>query len=278
MQLKSINSLEKKIFLIAVFASVIQLCFIAFAAFYYGLTVPGCVEGMKPFTKGEIIRKDDKHYEVHVVAKMWAFEPAVIELPSGSTVDFFLSSIDVNHGFQIVGTNVNLMAVPGSVNYARYTFSKPGRYLILCQEYCGLAHQGMFGAINVSDDIKEAKEVLLANYLDAQKVNSSPAVSKAQTPEEMHIAKGKQIFQVKACSACHTVDGSRLIGPSLKGIMGRNTVFTDGTSLKADENYIKESIREPQKKIVKGFESAQMIQVTLTDEEMDALITYLKSI
>ncbi|MFN3655184.1 MAG: alpha/beta hydrolase, partial [Candidatus Nitrosotenuis sp.] len=75
---------------------------------------------------------------LHYLAKMWYFEPAEVEIPAGSVVDIYLTSGDVIHGFQIDNTNVNLMAIPGTVAYARYKFDKPGVYHIVCHEYCGI--------------------------------------------------------------------------------------------------------------------------------------------
>jgi cytochrome c oxidase subunit 2 len=72
-----------------------------------------------------------------------------VEVPVGATLDLYLTSEDVLHGFQIRGTNVNLMAVPGTVNYARVTFDEPGEYQIVCHEFCGVDHHMMAASINV---------------------------------------------------------------------------------------------------------------------------------
>jgi len=82
---------------------------------------------------------------------MWAFEPATIEIPAGSTLDIYLTSLDVVHGFEVLGTNLNLMAVPGAVNNLQLTLNTPGEYRIICHEYCGIMHQNMSGLIKVTE-------------------------------------------------------------------------------------------------------------------------------
>lgn len=90
-------------------------------------------------------------YEANVFAQMWAFQPTEIRVPAGSTVTFYLHSRDLIHGYKILDTNVNLMAVPGQVNKVTATFDRPGEYLIVCTEYCGVGHQAMFGRLIVEE-------------------------------------------------------------------------------------------------------------------------------
>ncbi len=116
---------------------------LVYAAKALNIDVPTCITDVKPFTEGKVIQHAQNRYEIHYVAKMWYFEPADVEIPAGSVVDIYLTSADVVHGFQIDGTNVNLMAIPGTVAYARYKFEKPGVYHIVCHEYCGIGHQDM---------------------------------------------------------------------------------------------------------------------------------------
>src|SRR5215467_11630369 len=110
--------LERRIVIIsAAFVLVLfGLAAMAINVFHVGL--PTCLTDIKPFQKGEIITHSPTHYEVHYVAKMWKFEPENVTLPAGSTVDIYVSTPDVNHGLILVGTNLNLMVVPGVVNYA----------------------------------------------------------------------------------------------------------------------------------------------------------------
>lgn len=84
-----------------------------------------------------------------VVAAMFSFTPDPIEVPAGTRVTFRVTSSDVIHGFQVVGTNANAMAVPGYVSQFSVTFDRPGEYLIACNEYCGVLHHGMVGKLIV---------------------------------------------------------------------------------------------------------------------------------
>jgi cytochrome c oxidase subunit 2 len=79
---------------------------------------------------------------VVAVALMFAFAPNELRVPAGRPVTFRLTSADVTHGFQIVGTNGNTMLIPGYVSQFTTTF-KPGEYLVVCNEYCGLGHHVM---------------------------------------------------------------------------------------------------------------------------------------
>lgn len=116
-----------------------------------GQDVPECVTPEEIFETGELIEiEEGKLYQVKYLSKMWAFEPAEITIPAGSEIDIYLASADVVHGFHIRGTNINMMAVPGTLNFKTMKFSKPGVYPIYCHEYCGTGHQFMKGQITVT--------------------------------------------------------------------------------------------------------------------------------
>jgi cytochrome c oxidase subunit 2 len=89
---------------------------------------------------------------------------------------------------------------------------------------------------------------------------------------------GAELFKKNACNTCHTVDGAPLVGPSFKGLFGKNESFSDGSSASIDENYLRQSILQPQAKIVKGFEGKVMPPFVLKDWKVDALIAYIKSL
>ncbi len=115
----------------------------------FGVDVPGCVTDMKPFERDTFFQRADGRYELHVIARMWSYQMPSVVLPAGAEVDVYLTAGDVLHGFHIDGTNLNLMAVPGTVTYGRVRFPKAGEYLIVCHEYCGIGHQQMMGVIRV---------------------------------------------------------------------------------------------------------------------------------
>jgi cytochrome c oxidase subunit 2 len=94
-------------------------------------------------------RRPDGSLVVPVVAGMFAFNPDPIEVPANVPVTFRLTSMDVIHGFEVVGTNANAMAIPGYVSQFTVTFVRPGEYPIACNEYCGLMHHAMVGKLIV---------------------------------------------------------------------------------------------------------------------------------
>ncbi len=145
----AVPNVEKRVVVAALAFAAAMLLLLAYAAVRLGINVPGCVTNVKPFTNAELIQIAPGRYEAHVVAKMFSFKPA-IKVPKGSTVDFYVTSPDVVHGFYIDGTDVNLMVVPGAVNYAQTRFDRPGKYQVICHEYCGLSHQDMLGSIEVT--------------------------------------------------------------------------------------------------------------------------------
>jgi cytochrome c oxidase subunit II len=113
--------------------------------------VPECISPEEIYEEGELVTiEEGKLYQVKYLSKMWAFEPDEISIPAGSEVDIFLASKDIVHGFYIRGTNINMMAVPGALNFKSMKFNKPGVYDIYCHEYCGTGHQFMKGRIIVT--------------------------------------------------------------------------------------------------------------------------------
>lgn len=136
----SVGKIEKRIAWISVAFVFSLFGLAALAVQMFNIGLPTCITDVKPFLNGEVITHSPTHFEIHYVARMWEFEPADVSVPAGSTVDIYLSTPDVTHGLYLHGTNVNLMAVPGVVNYARVKFDKPQDYQLLCHEYCGTGH------------------------------------------------------------------------------------------------------------------------------------------
>ncbi|GAA0341797.1 cytochrome c oxidase subunit II [Bacillus carboniphilus] len=104
---------------------------------------PQKVDEIAPFDNPGITQIGDKEYEVVMTLQIFSFNPGNIEIPAGSTVHFTMTSKDVTHGFQVAGTNLNAMVMPGYIQKITQTFDEPGEYLVLCNEYCGAGHQAM---------------------------------------------------------------------------------------------------------------------------------------
>lgn len=85
--------------------------------------------------------------DVYVISRQFAFQPDPIRVPAGATVTFHVTSTDVIHGFEVVGTNLNVMVIPGQITKATVETERPARYGIVCNEYCGAAHHTMAGVL-----------------------------------------------------------------------------------------------------------------------------------
>lgn len=250
----SINVFEKRAFLLAVGSVGVSLGLIAYATWGMGINVPTCIPlGTKPFDQASVTKLDGKNYEVHYIARMWAFEPSVLRIPTGSTLDIYAATKDVTHGLLIAGTNVNLMLVPGAIANGRVHFAKPGLYTIVCHEYCGRNHQNMNARIEVSDSI--------ADY----SVEGLPA------------SEGMKLLDAKGCLACHSVDGSPGVGPTLKGAWGAPVALADGTTRTLDSAMFQQMVRHPDTITVNGY-APVMPAIPLTDNEIAQMEAYLEGV
>src|SRR5699024_1068909 len=110
---------------------------------------PQNVDNIAPFDNPGVFEIGENEYEVVMTLQLFSFIPGDIEIPSGSTVHFTMTSKDVVHGFQVAGTNLNAMVMPGHIQKISQTFNEPGEYLVLCNEYCGSGHQLMSTTITV---------------------------------------------------------------------------------------------------------------------------------
>ncbi|MBB3869962.1 cytochrome B5 [Geobacillus sp. NFOSA3] len=133
------------------------LVIVGVSAFAEGQQPPSClttidpekVDQTPPFDKPGLVKTGDNEYQLNIVVHAFAFTPNQIEIPKGAKVTINVTTKDVIHGFQVPGTNINMMVEPGYINTLTHTFNKPGEYTILCNEYCGAGHHMMTGRIKV---------------------------------------------------------------------------------------------------------------------------------
>ncbi len=149
----------EKLFLgLAVVVLVAMLGAIFWSVGTQGITLPGPYQRVDPstltttppFDNPGVRQVGDNEFEVVMLAKIWSFTPAEVEVPAGAKVRFLISSEDVIHGFRIMNVPVNVMLIPGEVSMVEHTFNEPGQYTWVCHEYCGAGHQAMFGTITVT--------------------------------------------------------------------------------------------------------------------------------
>jgi len=136
---------------------VLSMVFTGYQAFAQGFGPPSNtdtidpqkVDETPPFDNPGVYQVGENEYEVVMTLQAFGFTPNEIEIPAGSDVTFTMTSKDVIHGFQVVGTNINAMVTPGHIQTISQTFDEPGEYLVICNEYCGAGHQMMSTTITV---------------------------------------------------------------------------------------------------------------------------------
>lgn len=159
-----IDHRERNYILITILLIIIFATALLVSAFAYGIQVPTPYERVDPNTVAtpgaspwgdpaeERVRElAPNKYEAYILAQTWSFLPNQITIPRGATITFYVTSKDVQHGFIIAGTNINMMIIPGQVSTLTATFDEAGVYNIVCNEYCGVGHQVMFGQIVVEE-------------------------------------------------------------------------------------------------------------------------------
>jgi cytochrome c oxidase subunit 2 len=131
-----------------------------------------------------------------------------------------------------------------------------------CTEYCGTSHSDMLSRVIVHPE---------GGYEQWLEQKAEEMLNKP-LPE-----LGEITFKKQGCGTCHTLDGTPKIGPTLKGAFGRTETLADGSSIKVDENYIKQSLLDPQSQIVQGFPpSMPTYKGRMKDREITGLIEYIK--
>jgi cytochrome c oxidase subunit 2 len=110
---------------------------------------PAKVASTPPFNHPGLHKLADGSYEAYYVAHIFAFEPHTLRVPLGAHVTFYVTSLDVVHGFSVPETGINTMVTPGWVSTVSYTFRRRGTFLLVCNEYCGIAHHDMADSIEV---------------------------------------------------------------------------------------------------------------------------------
>ena len=186
-------------------------------------------------------------------------------VPVGQPVKLLMSSQDVIHSFFVPDFRIKMDVLPNRYTITWFEAINEGEYDIFCTEYCGKGHSEMLGKVKVMNE-----EAYLA-WLDK---------AAADIPEGMSLEEaGAQLYNSKACVTCHSIDGTPGVAPSFLGKFGTIEKLADGSEIEVDENYLRESILNPQAKIVQGYQPVMpTYQGVLKDRQIDALIAYIKSL
>jgi cytochrome c oxidase subunit 2 len=204
---------------------------------------------------------------VKAVARMWSWifiyengkKSDVLKVPVNKSVRMIITSEDVLHSLFIPAFRVKEDAVPGMETTLWFTPNATGSYDLFCSEYCGTGHSTMITKVEVMPD---------RDFAAWYSLGGSAAEA----------AKGQTLLADKGCLGCHSIDGSKKVGPTLKGILGRKeTVVTAGKErdIVVDEEYLRKSVMEPSADIVKGYPPVMLV-IPVTKEELDAVVGALK--
>ena len=208
--------------------------------------------------------------DVYVVGKQWMWkvqypegqrEINELHVPIGRPVKITLASEDVIHSFFVPAFRVKQDDVPGRYNTLWFTATKPGRYHLFCAEYCGTEHSGMVGWVDVMTG---------PDYENWLAGGGS---------EGTMVQQGERLFGQYGCSTCHQLDQQGRC-PILRGLYGSRVQLADGKTVLADDAYIRESIINPNSKIVAGYKPNVMpsFQGQISEEGLLQLIVYIKSL
>lgn len=227
--------------------------------------------GFNVYMKMNIVPKDAMEIKVTGQKWFWSFDyPEGINMvnelvvPLGKPVKLLMSSKDVIHSFYVPDFRMKMDVLPNRYTIAWFEATSLGDHNLFCAEFCGDKHSDMIGSVRVVSE-REYNEWLEAGTSLAEDI-----------PPQL---LGEKLFRSRACYTCHDVTGKSSVGPPLNGTFGKTVVLADGRQVVMDENYIRESVLEPQASIVAGFQPVMpTYQGILKDRDIDALIAYIKSL
>lgn len=202
----------------------------------------------------------------------WSFEyPAYgvtsneMHVPVNQQVLLQMTSRDVIHSFWVPEFRPKQDVVPGRITELRLTPTLIGNYKVRCAELCGTSHAYMEAPVIVSSQ---------ADFDAWMGEQVKKAEAAAATPE----GRGQALVSASGCAACHSINGAAGIGPTWFGLFGSQVPISGDGVVTADEAYIHESIKAPQAKIVKGFENQLMPNYGFTDDQINDIVAYIKTL
>ena len=211
--------------------------------------------------------------EIQVRAKKWVWE---FEYPDGMRslnsfhvpvnrpVRLVMNSEDVIHSFFVPTFRVKMDVLPRRYTELWFHPTQVGAHQVFCTEYCGKGHSDMLARVHVDDEATYQKWLIEGD----EEIRTMPL------PE-----LGKLTYENAGCATCHSLDGSRGQGPSWKGVFGSTRTFADGTTGVGDENYIRQSIYEPNAKVVQGYEPVMpTFKGLIRDRQVLGVIEYMKQL
>jgi len=241
---------------------------LALLMFYYGW------EGWKPMSKAP-----PNAMNITTTARMWSFsflyengkESTDLVVPVNTPIKIKLISLDVIHSLFIPAYRLKSDIVPGREKMMWFIPQTEGEYDLYCAEYCGLRHSYMKAIVKVL-----SKEKFSSWYGDTTTLATT---AEGSTP----VDQGLALMKIQGCLACHSSDGSKIVGPSYLNLFGRQQVVIRNraeVTVTVDEEYIKNAILDPNSDIVKGYPKGlmQSYKGKINDADITKIIEYLKSL
>ncbi|WP_373047091.1 cytochrome c oxidase subunit II [Vulgatibacter sp.] len=211
--------------------------------------------------------------QIQVTGKKWLWN---FEYPNGQQAigelhvevnkpyKLIMTSEDVIHSFFVPSFRNKMDVVPGRITTFWFEPTMVGEQQVFCTEYCGDGHSDMLAKIVVHTPEDYAKWVE-----ENQKEDTTTPL-----PE-----LGEKLYTSKACFTCHSTDGSVKVGPTFQGLFGKQEQLTTGQTVPVDEEYLRESILQPNAKVVQGYQPVMpTYQGQLSDREVSGLIEYIKTL
>ncbi len=233
----------------------------------FGLTMIMFTWGAKVFF--EESRPPANAMQIYAVGKQWMWKLQHMEgqreinelhIPVGRPVRLIMTSEDVIHSFFVPAFRTKQDVLPGRYTATWFQATKPGKYHLFCAEYCGTKHSGMIG------------------WIYAMEPEDYQAWLQGGAAEGSMASSGAKLFQDLGCANCHTETSSARC-PNLIGLHNSTVRLANGTTVKADEAYIRESILDPNAKMVAGYEPIMpTFQGLITEEGVMQVIEYIKSL
>lgn len=229
----------------------------------FGLLLVMFVWGSKLFL--DMKRPPTRALQIDVIGKQWMWkiqhpggqrEIDALHVPTGVPIKLIMTSQDVIHDFFVPAFRIKQDVLPGSFVTEWFIATKPGNYHLFCSEYCGTSHSRMVGTVTVMTP--EDYQSWLAGVV----------------PDERPARAGERLFNSYGCIQCHGK-----IAPTMAGLYNSKVPLSDGTTVVADEEYLRESILAPAAKIVAGYAPVMpSYSGRLSDEQVFQLIAYIKEL
>jgi len=218
----------------------------------------------------EQVKAPENGIEIYVVGKQWMWklqhatgqrEINELHVPVNRKIKLIMTTEDVIHDFFVPAFRTKADVIPGRYTTIWFEATKTGRFHLFCAEYCGMNHSGMTGSVIVM----EQRE--FDDWLSGNTGSTTPATA------------GQGLYQTLGCASCHGPNGEGGRGPNLIGIFGKEQQIQGGQTVTVNEGYIRESITNPQAKLVQGFGPIMpTFQGQVSEDQMLQLIAYIKSL